>query len=93
MRPSLQLLIPLSCILASMQASEPRDTMPDTWAATDVLGRSLPMSAEVGEAKPDRTVGLFYFNRHAALMHRDHDGVPGGRNRGLYRQALGTGTN
>jgi hypothetical protein len=25
--------------------------MPDTWAATDALGRVLPMSAEVGAAE------------------------------------------
>lgn len=74
MRPSLQLLIPLSCILASLQASEPRDTMPDTWAATDALGRALPMGTEVGAPRPDRTVGLFYFNWHAAFGNKQvHD--------------------
>ncbi len=41
--------------------------MPDTWAATDSLGRRLPMSAEVGAPKPKRTVGIFYFNWHAAF--------------------------
>ena len=74
MRPSLQLLIPLSCILASLQASEPRDTMPDTWAATDALGRTLPMNPEVGAPRSDRTVGLFYFNWHAAFGNKQvHD--------------------
>jgi hypothetical protein len=74
MRPQLQLLIPLSCILASLQASEPRDTMPDTWAATDALGRSLPMNPEVGAPRSDRTVGLFYFNWHAAFGNKQvHD--------------------
>ena len=74
MPPSLQLLIPLSCILASLQASEPRDTMPDTWAATDALGRTLPMGTEVGAPRPDRTVGLFYFNWHAAFGNKQvHD--------------------
>lgn len=32
----------------SLHAAEPRDTMSDTWAATDAPGRVLPMSAEVG---------------------------------------------
>jgi hypothetical protein len=55
-------------------AAEPRETMPDTWAATDALGRSLPMSAAVGVPKPDRTVGIFYFNWHAAFGNQHvHD--------------------
>lgn len=51
----------------SLPAAELRDTMPDTWVATDALGRTLPMSAEVGPPKADRTVGIFYFNWHAAF--------------------------
>jgi hypothetical protein len=74
MHPSLQLLIPFFRILASVQASEPRDTMPDTWVATDALGRTLPISSEVGAPRPDRTVGLFYFNWHAAFGNKQvHD--------------------
>lgn len=57
----------LPLVLASLQAAEFRDTMPDTWVATDALGRRLPMSAEVGATKPNRTVGIFYFNWHAAF--------------------------
>lgn len=61
-------------VLASLHAIEPRDTMPDTWAAADALGRTLPMSAEVGLPKPDRTVGIFYFNWHAAFGNQEvHD--------------------
>lgn len=48
-------------------ADEPRDTMPDTWAATDALGRVLPMGKEVGPPKPDLKVGIFYFNWHASF--------------------------
>jgi len=48
-------------------AAEPRDTIPDTWAATDALGRVLPMAEEVGAPAPNRTVGIFYFNWHAAF--------------------------
>ena len=35
-------------LLMTLHRAEPRDTMPDTWAATDALGRVVPMSAEVG---------------------------------------------
>lgn len=36
-------------------------TYPDTWAATDSLGRAVAMHEQVGPPKPDRQVGLFYF--------------------------------
>ena len=38
-----------------------RDLYPDTWAATDALGRSLPSYEEVGPMRENRKVGLFYF--------------------------------
>ena len=61
-------------LLCILHAAEPRDTMPDSWAATDALGRVLPMSAEVGAAKANRTVGIFYFNWHAAFGNKEvHD--------------------
>jgi len=31
------------------------------WPATDGLGRALPLEAEAGLPKPNRTVGIFYF--------------------------------
>lgn len=34
------------------------------WPATDALGRSLPLAAEVGPPRPDRFVGIFYFLWH-----------------------------
>ena len=62
----------LLCLAPAL--AEQRDTMPDTWAATDALGRVLPMSAEVGAAKANRTVGIFYFNWHAAFGNKEvHD--------------------
>jgi hypothetical protein len=54
-------------LVTPLGAAETRETMPDTWAATDALGRSLPMNVEVGPPKPNRTVGIFYFNWHAAF--------------------------
>lgn len=37
------------------------DLYSDTWAATDALGRTLPMSMQTGPPRGDRTVALFYF--------------------------------
>ncbi len=37
------------------------DTAPDTWVATDALGRSLPTGAEVGPPRPEKQVAIFYF--------------------------------
>ncbi|CAH1001849.1 hypothetical protein LEM8419_02757 [Neolewinella maritima] len=34
---------------------------PTTWAATDALGRELPLHELTGPLRPDRTVGIFYF--------------------------------
>ena len=61
-------------LLLTLYAAEPRDTMPDTWVAADALGRVLPMSADVGTPKANRTVGIFYFNWHAAFGNPEvHD--------------------
>ena len=37
---------------------------PDTWTATDGLGRTLPTAVETGEKKQDKFVGLFYWTWH-----------------------------
>ncbi|MBW3622235.1 MAG: hypothetical protein KY468_02365, partial [Armatimonadetes bacterium] len=37
------------------------DTAPDTWAATDALGRSLPSHGEAGPPRRKKFVGIFYF--------------------------------
>ncbi len=36
-------------------------TKPDTWAASDGLGRILPTYDQVGDLKPDKFIGIFYF--------------------------------
>ena len=36
----------------------------DSWVVTDALGRKLPTYTEVGPAKKDRYVGMFYFMTH-----------------------------
>ena len=37
------------------------DTQPDTWVATDALGRVVPTNDKVGPPRKDRFVGAFYF--------------------------------
>ncbi len=41
-----------------------RDTMPDTWVATDHLGRTLPSHEDVGTLRDDRAVAIFYHTWH-----------------------------
>ena len=43
-----------------------RDLYPDTWVATDALGRTMPGASEVGPVKEDckRVVGIFYITWH-----------------------------
>lgn len=40
----------------------------ETWAATDALGRKLPMYEEVGDAREGKYVGVFYY-----IWHGYHD--------------------
>ena len=42
------------------------DLFPDTWVATDALGRTMPLIDSVGPLKTDhqRTVGIFYITWH-----------------------------
>ena len=44
-----------------------RDIYPDTWVATDDLGRTMPSSEEVGPVKEDkrRVTGIFYITWHS----------------------------
>jgi hypothetical protein len=59
----LRLVAALACLVMGGGARAPaaeRDTAPDTWVATDALGRTLPDAAAVG-APRDRSVLMFYF--------------------------------
>ncbi len=40
------------------------DILPDTWAATDGLGRTLPMAGEVRQKDEHKFVGMFYWTWH-----------------------------
>jgi len=48
-----------------------RDLYPDTWVATDALGRKMPSFEQVGPVKKDqrRVVGIFYITWHADSHH------------------------
>ena len=48
-----------------------RDLYPDTWVATDALGRSMPDISVVGPVKKDhrRVVGIFYVTWHRDSLH------------------------
>ncbi len=50
-------------------AAEPacRDIYPDTWVATDGIGRTMPDASVVGPVKYDqrRAVGMFYIAWHS----------------------------
>lgn len=61
--------VTITCL--STARAQTRDTMADTWSAADALGRVLPMSAEVGDFRPNRTVGIFYFNWQASFGNKD----------------------
>jgi hypothetical protein len=61
------------CLPNAVSASEPavRDIFPDTWVATDGIGRAMPDLSAVGPVKQDqrRVVGIFYI-----AWHRDGSG-------------------
>jgi hypothetical protein len=57
MRWMMKLFLPLLVCGTVGRAAVP----PVPWPATDGLGRSLPLAAETGPSRPDRTVAMFYF--------------------------------
>lgn len=63
------LLLATGCALAlaAPEATKYRDIYPDTWVATDALGRTLPGFQQVGPVKTDqrRVVGIFYITWHS----------------------------
>lgn len=48
-----------------------RDLYPDTWVATDAIGRTMPTLEQTGERKSDkrRVVGIFYITWHTQDLH------------------------
>ncbi|RYG73229.1 hypothetical protein EON80_03480, partial [bacterium] len=57
---------------AQAQSTQPLPIKNADQVATDDLGRRLPTYKEVGPPKPDRVVGLFYWQWHTGLR-----GIPG----------------
>jgi hypothetical protein len=53
------------------------DTMSDTWAAVDALGRELPCEGQVQAARTNRFVGVFYYIWHGAHGYDRHGGPRG----------------
>jgi hypothetical protein len=45
----------------SPTAAASRETLPNTWAATDALGRKVPTAETVGPPRTGRFVAMFYF--------------------------------
>ena len=66
---ALPLLLTVICVANTALSAEPyyRDIYADTWVATDALDRSMPLLAEVGPVKKDKTrvVGIFYIAWHS----------------------------
>jgi len=64
--PSLVIIASVFLIACATQASY-RDIYPDTWVATDALGRKMPDYSQVGPVKGDqrRVVGIFYITWHS----------------------------
>ena len=44
-----------------------RESRPDTYVATDGLGRTLPTYEEVGDLKEDKFVGMFFWTWHSSF--------------------------
>jgi hypothetical protein len=69
---ALPLLLTVICAANTALSDEPyyRDVYPDTWVATDAIGRTMPLWAEVGPVKKDkrRVVGIFYIAWHSDRM-------------------------
>jgi hypothetical protein len=63
------LLLGQVCAVSGARADQPyyRDIFPDTWVATDALGRTMPGYSAVGPVKTDqrRVVGIFYITWHS----------------------------
>ena len=59
------------CDYDPVSDSDLSETLPDTWEATDMLGRKIPSVEDVGAKKYDKKVGLFYWtwrDKHARTL-------------------------
>ena len=58
------IILLLICIL--IVPAYATDTRPDTWIATDALGRVVSTGEQVGQPRGDKFVGMFYFLWHGS---------------------------
>jgi hypothetical protein len=65
LKPSIFLILLLGLMCKISPAAQ--DLSSDTWTATDSLGRTLPDAKQVGQPKPHKWVGIFYWTWHT--MH------------------------
>jgi hypothetical protein len=66
---ALLFLLAVNAARAETAANSPQIPITNAnWAGTDDLGRSLPSFAQTGPTKPDRYVGLFYWQWHSKLI-------------------------
>lgn len=70
------LILHTSCTMTQNKSEEEavldyRDIYPDTWVATDALGRTMPTQSDVGPVKTDqrRVVSTFYITWHSDSNH------------------------
>lgn len=71
MRVSFFFLAILAFMTGSPTLAATSEGNPGTpWPALDGLGRTLPLSKEVGPPKPGRAVGIFYFLWHQEVARR-----------------------
>ena len=65
------LLLTTTHCFAQKQKTAERDLYPDTWVATDAIGRTMPTHEQTGDKKSDkrRVVGMFYITWHTQDLH------------------------
>ncbi|BDI34552.1 hypothetical protein CCAX7_66030 [Capsulimonas corticalis] len=61
---TLALLAAGALVAPQAKAQTLRPIAPDTWTATDALGRSMPVGAGIPAPRKNRYVGIFYFLWH-----------------------------
>ncbi len=60
---------PAEAVYESSHPVIARDAMPDTWTATDGLGRTIPDNSETGGVREGKYVGLFFWTWHVGHSH------------------------
>lgn len=76
----------LSCF-AFTAAADTGEVKPDTWAATDGLGRTLSSYEQTGEKREDKFVGMFYWIWHYPWIN-NHEPITTGSVLDLFPEAV-----